>query len=71
MLVKRPDFLDSPYVVDDDARPGLHYLVTDDAPADERRRLHAQIRSWERTMRNLEAQSLRVIEEPLAADDSE
>ena len=71
MLMTRPDFLDSPYVVDDPSRPGLHFLVIDGAPADERRRLMREIRKWERTMRNLEAQRLRVIEEPPADDDSE
>lgn len=39
MLTPRPGLLDSPYVVDDPSRPGLHFRVADSAPPDERARL--------------------------------
>ena len=63
-----PDFIDSPYVADDDTRPGLHFRVADDAPADERRRLEAQIRKWERSLRELDARRIVRAEAPSASD---
>lgn len=68
MLMLPPDFIDSPYVVDDDTRPGLHFRVTDDAPADERRRLEAQIRKWKRNLRELDARQIVRTEAPSASD---
>ena len=68
MLMLPPDFIDSPYVVDDDAHPGLHFRVTDDAPADERRRLETQIRKWERALRELDARRIVRAEGPSASD---
>ena len=68
MLMLPPDFIDSHSVVNDDARPGLHFRVTDDAPADERRRLEVQIRKWERALRELDARQIMRVDNPSAPE---
>lgn len=50
-MMPRPAFLDSPYVAVKQGRHGIAYRVSDEAPADERDRLEAEIRAYEKAYR--------------------